>query len=113
MVDVRGRTATPRPILPSLLPAYGIPKDCKYSSQNFAHYPKFRLGWTIRSQPNLCVSLAGLQIYAISPRAAPGLAARLTLGFYVSPPGFCRFAAVNVMDTDYRMLAWRPKGPAT
>ena len=31
--------------------------------------------------------LAGLQIYAISPRAAPGLAARLTLGFYVSPFG--------------------------
>jgi hypothetical protein len=40
-----------------------------------------------RPQPNLCVTLTGLQIYAISPRAAPGLAARLTLGFYVSPSG--------------------------
>jgi len=35
----------------------------------------------------LCVTLPGLQIYAISPRAAPCLTARLTLGFYVSLSG--------------------------
>jgi hypothetical protein len=45
------------------------------------------LGWTTRPQPNLCVTLPGLQLYSISPRAAPCLAARLTLGFYVSPSG--------------------------
>ena len=31
--------------------------------------------------------LQGSKLYAISPRAAPCLAARLTLGFYVSPSG--------------------------
>ena len=58
------------------------------------------LGWTTRPQPNLCVTLTGLQIYATSPGAVPGLAAQLTLGFYVCrPPGFCRFAAVvDVVD---------------
>ena len=51
------------------------------------------LGWTIVSKPKLCVTLTGLQIYAISPRAAP------RQGFYVSPSGLCRFAAVvNVVD---------------
>ena len=45
------------------------------------------LRWPTHPQPNLCVTLPGLQIYAISPRAAPRLAARLTLGFYVSPSG--------------------------
>ena len=33
----------------------------------------------------------------------PGLRpAAAYLGFYVSPSGLCRFAAVNVMDADYR-----------
>ena len=72
------------------------------------------LGWTHRPQPNLCVTLTGLQIYAISPRAAPGLAARLTLGFYVSPSGLLPLCGCeNVMDADCRMQAWRLKGPAT
>jgi len=34
----------------------------------------------------------GSKLYAISPRAAPGLTARLALGWYVSPfQGICRF----------------------
>ena len=86
------------------------------SSTNFSdgYYGNYRplastlsLGWTLRPQPNLCVTLTGLQIYAISPRAAPCLRPGLPWASMYRPTGFCRFVAVvDVVDFSGRCGRW-------
>jgi|GEM_PF-4257869 len=56
------------------------------------------IGWTLRPQPNLCVTLTGLQIYAISPRAAPGLTARRSPGLLCV--ALWAFAALRLLWTE-------------